>query len=407
MHLVVIGGGPHGLAVLSALAETGTWPERVTVVDPHARWCSAWDDKLARLDLDRLRSPQVHHPGVHPMGFRDMVEQVADAAEQTALRRPEAERAPTPAGMRRYLDELVGALGPTQWLRGCATSISWSDDGRNDGLRIAVTPIGHDGHDDPALEMASDAAAHVDADAIVVAHNPSFPRIPHWAAPLVAAGTAVHASEVDVRSADVAGRDVLIVGGGLTAACLALQSLARGGRPTLLARRALRARPYDVDASWIGPRRLAPYLRAPVEERRALIDVARDGGTIPPRTLADLRDAAADPARPLTIREGIDVETVVRDLLARASPLPPLLWLATGFEQDIARDPLLGPVVRELGIPVHGGLPEVDEHLRLDGAPLFVTGPYAALAVGPACRNLAGARPAAQRIVAGLLSGAR
>lgn len=406
MHLVVIGAGPHALAVLSALADAGSWPEHVTVVDPHDGWCSAWDRKLQRLDLDRLRSPQVHHPGVQPMAFRDMVEALPSTSEQLAMRREEAERAPTPAGMGRFIEELAARLGPVTWIRGRATMIE-TGTAASKRPRVRIMPLSHGANDLPAQQLECGATMVLDADAIVVAHNPSMPRIPDWAAPLVAAGRAVHASEVDVRSAEVAGRDVLIVGGGLTAACLALQSLARGGRPTLLARRALRARPYDVDASWIGPRRLEPYLRAPVEERRALIDTARDGGTIPPRTLADLRDAAADPARPLTILEDVDVETVLRDLLARTSPTPPLLWLATGFEQDITRDPLLGPVAQALGIPVHGGLPEVDEHLRLDDAPLFVTGPYAALAVGPACRNLAGARPAAQRIVAGLLSVAR
>ncbi len=411
MHLVVIGGGPHGLAVLSALADRGSWPERVTVVDPHAGWCSAWDEKLGRLDLDRLRSPQVHHPGVSPMGFRDMVEALPED-DQLALRRPEDERAPTPAGMRRYLDELAANLGPVDWVQGTATHLAVGDRATSDAqpapavsagaerFAVRIMPLNHAHHDVPA--NPGNGELTLTADAVVLAHNPSMPRLPEWARPLVAQGLAQHASEVDVRTAPVEGRDVLIVGGGLTAACLALESLRRGAHPTMLARRPLRARPYDVDASWIGPRRLAPYLRATAAARRDLVDEARDGGTIPPRTLALLRAAADDPHTPLTLREGVDVQQAVAERLAADAVPAPLLWLATGFEQDLTRDPLLAPVAASLGVVVHRGLPEVDEHLRLGGAPLYVAGPYAALGVGPACRNLAGARPAAQRIASDL-----
>lgn len=421
MHLVVIGAGPHGLAVLSALADGGSWPERVTVVDPHDHWCAAWDAKLARLALDRLRSPQVHHPGVHPMELRDMVE-ACPPEEQLLLRRPEAERAPTPAGMRRYLDQLVERLGPVDWLRGRAVALTVAAEqtsrsaapptprpGDPGPVTVSVMPMTDGPGEVPAQDM--DPALIVEpgvapitlvADAVVVAHNPSMPRVPGWSAPLLATGRARHASEVDIQSEEVSGREVLIVGGGLTAACLALEVLRRGGHPTMVTRRPLRARPYDVDASWIGPRRLEPYLRAPATERRALIDVARDGGTIPPRTLEQLRAAADDPATPLTLLEAVDVEPAVQAQLASGTEPAPALWLATGFEQHLDRDPLLGPVAEQLGVRSHGGLPEVDEALRLGGAPIYVAGPYAALGVGPACRNLAGARPAAQRIAAGL-----
>lgn len=392
MHLVLIGAGPHGLAVLSALAERGSWPERVTVVDPHDRWCSAWDGKLERLNLDRLRSPQVHHPGVHPMALRDMVEALADPAAQAALRRPEAERVPTPAGMRQFIDQLAAGLGPIRWLQGRATAVTAA---AGDGATVQVQPL------DAAGSGQSDPIS-LQADAVVAAHNPSFLRLPPWAEPLVARGAAEHAATVDVRTADIAGREVLIVGGGLTAACLALEAVRRGARATVFTRRPLRARPYDVDASWIGPRHLTPYLHASVAERRALIDVARDGGTIPPRTLEQLRRAADDPNVPLELREAVEVEAAVREALGRRETAP-LLWLATGYVQDIRRDPLLGPVAVALGVTVHDGLPEVGEDLRLDDSAIFVTGPYAALGVGPACRNLAGARPAAQRIAAGLL----
>ncbi|MDQ8045302.1 MAG: FAD-dependent oxidoreductase [Solirubrobacteraceae bacterium] len=402
--LVLIGAGPHGLAVLAALAaRPEPWPDRVVVVDPHDRWMHAWDEKLARLDLDRLRSPQVHHPGPRPMAFRDLVE--AEAVEmQVGLRRPEAERVPTPAGMRVFVDGLVEGLGPVEWRRGRIVSIATGDgDSSQVQLELEASTGPGDAH--------RIAAGHV-----VIAHNPSVPRVPEWAAALIERGAVQHASTVDLREVgdDLRGRHVAVVGGGLTAGSLVAGALDRGARVTLLTRRPLRARPYDVDASWLGPRRLAVYDAASAAERRALIDEARDGGTMPPRVLDALWERERTPGSGLVIREAVDVEAEVLELLAEVDlesgggdVAPPVtdVWFATGFVNDVAEDPLVAPMVRHLGIPVHGGLPEVDGDLRLPGTNVFVAGPYAALGVGPASRNLAGARPAAARIAAALVRG--
>lgn len=410
--VVVIGGGPHGLAVLAALAaRTEPWPGSVVVIDPHDGWATAWDEKLARLSLDRLRSPQVHHPGPRPMALRDLVEAMPEG-DQLTLRRDEDERVPTPAGMRAMVDELASGLGPVDWVVG-----------RADRLELGPAPELFSGAatDGPASGAGEPAGVRVhlasgrtiEAAHVVVAHNPSFPRIPEWAEALIGKGIAEHAAGVDLRDQGVGGRHVAIVGGGLTAGSLAAEVVRGGGRVTLLTRRPLRARPYDVDASWLGPRRLSEYLAAPMDERRALIDQARDGGTMPPPVLDDLRRLAAEPGSGLVIREAVDVETEIAQLLEERADeddapqhhvAPPVdaVWLATGFANDVHEDPLVAPLIEHVGIAVLGGLPEVTDELRLPGTPIFVAGPYAALGVGPASRNLAGARPAAARIAAAL-----
>lgn len=428
--LVVIGAGPHGLAALAALAaEPSAWPARVVVIDPEPGWALRWDDKLSRLALDRLRSPQVHHPGPLPMTLRDLVE-AAPEPDRIALRRPEDERVPTPAGMRRLIDEVGAGLGPIEWVAGRAARLTPRIDG----------PLEENG---TIIEL--DDGRTLSANSVVLAHNPSSPRLPAWADDLLASGIAVHASAVDLRSEPGLGshasdqlaldlptpaptpRHIAIVGGGLTAGTLACEVVARGGRATLLTRRPLRARPYDVDASWLGPRRLTEFDAASPTERRALIDLARDGGTMPQRVLDELRGLAETPGSGLVIREAVEVEAELRQLLAEAGIggtdavdptlrpedldgpagyfAPPIdaIWLATGFENDLHADPLVGPLASVLDLAVHGGLPEVTEDLRLPGSGIFVLGPYAALGVGPASRNLSGARPAAARVAGGLV----
>ena len=405
-RVVVVGGGPHALAVLSALAAAPEpWPASVVVVDPHDRWTQAWEDKLDRLVLDRLRSPQVHHPGPRPMELRDLVE-ARPEAEQLTLRRPEDERVPTPLGMQALVEQLVDGLGPLEWIVGRAASIELPGNADQQEL----------GDDDPG-DVSPPAIVHLadgrplHADLVVLAHNPSSPRIPDWAEPLLEAGIARHASSVDLRIEPLRGRHVAIVGGGLTAGCLALETIAAGGHVTLLTRRPLRARPYDVDASWLGPRRLSDFRAAGLAERRALIDVARDGGTMPPRVLEAVRAAGADAGSGLVIRESVAVESELGVLLASvddeacgASAAPPVdaVWLATGFHSDAATDPLVAPLLAARHVAIHDGLPEVTPELRLPGTPVFVAGPYAALGVGPASRNLSGARPAAAAIARGI-----
>lgn len=366
------------------------------------------------------------------MALRDLVE-AKPPSEQLSLRRPEDERVPTPAGMRLLIDTVARGLGPIDWITGRAARLT---------PLLGATPA------ETRVVVELEDGRSITARAVVLAHNPSVPRVPEWGVDLVERGLAVHASEVDLRTEPGLGdaasdqlaldlsieapapRHVAIVGGGLTAGTLACEVIRRGGRATMLTRRPLRARAYDVDAGWLGPRRLETFRKAGTAERRALIDVARDGGTMPQRVLSELRTLTETPGSGLVIREAVDVEAELRQLLAEsgvgggdaATPTlrpedlggpagyfaPPIdaVWLATGYVNDVRTDPLVGPLIRTLALDVHDGLPAVTDDLRLPGTPIFVIGPYAALGVGPASRNLAGARPAAERIAASLAGSA-
>ncbi len=49
--------------------------------------------------------------------------------------------------------------------------------------------------------------------------------------------------------------------------------------------------------------------------------------------------------------------------------------------------------------PIHDGLPQLGRHLEWPGTPIHLVGGYATLALGPAARNLWGARWASQRLL--------
>ncbi|WP_206795178.1 FAD/NAD(P)-binding protein [Amycolatopsis sp. MtRt-6] len=66
-EVVVVGAGPAGLAVTSALWHHGV--RDVVVIDRDGRPCGRFFDRIDRLGQRVLRSPYEHHPGVE--GYRD------------------------------------------------------------------------------------------------------------------------------------------------------------------------------------------------------------------------------------------------------------------------------------------------------------------------------------------------
>ena len=76
------------------------------------------------------------------------------------------------------------------------------------------------------------------------------------------------------------------------------------------------------------------------------------------------------------------------------------ILLATGFESKRPGGSLIDTLIEDAALPCAAcGYPLVDEHLRWHPR-IFTTGPLAELELGPAARNIAGARRAGERIIA-------
>lgn len=79
------------------------------------------------------------------------------------------------------------------------------------------------------------------------------------------------------------------------------------------------------------------------------------------------------------------------------------LWLACGAAYDAAADPLLAQLQARVPTAVVAGYPWLDDRtLCWPGAPVYLAGRPAALALGPAAGELPGMRLAAERILASL-----
>ena len=242
------------------------------------------------------------------------------------------------------------------------------------------------------------------------------------------AGKVALAADVDVRSVAVRGQSVCIVGGGMTAASLALAALAGGAAcVTWLCRSPLRRREAAVGPAWAGAKALRDFsATTEAVERLRSVREARGGATLNGHTWAAVR-AALRAGAPLDIREGATVararwdgaqwdlhvqeqqdgtcsSAAEDDAAAVKRPATPpqgeaapegaadddapmarggsgaaalvadVVWLACGAVADARADPLLEALRREAPARVLGGLPVLEPGLRWPGAPLFILG---------------------------------
>lgn len=231
-----------------------------------------------------------------------------------------------------------------------------------------------------------------------------------------------------VRRRLQAGREanLLVVGGGLTSAQLADLALRRAGpgqrlRVWQVMRGPLRTKAFDVDLRWMGKFKTlhqAYFHQAESdEERLAMIQEARGGGSITPafmrRIRPHIRGRQLQMFENTVITEACFEEASAGDEggLWRVKTEPAIeglpamdyIYFATGIQSDFATLPYLQNMLKEYPIKGFGGYPCLNEDLMWkDDVPLFFAGRLAALRLGPAAPNIGGARVGAERIALAL-----
>ena len=390
LEWLIVGGGVHGTYLSHYLTQLGRVPrDTLRVLDPHVCSFARWDRWTANTATDYLRSPDDHHVDVQPESlarFATTLEGRAAGGVVTDGRRPAVGlfRAHADEVRRRYqLDALR--------LQGTATALTPHDR----GWRIE-TMTG-------ALE-----ARHV---MLAIGPDDTLPW-PQWARTLCRRGAPIdHVLDPTfVRSAVGAREHVVVIGGGISAAQLALALTEReGGEVTLIARHSPRVHALDADLPWFGRGEPAEFAReADQRQRRNLLGLGRHRGSMPRGTASRL-DAAIR-----TGRLGVRVGEIARAafLLDHRSALTPRLRietadhamtcdrivLATGFSTKRPGGTWLTRSILAQGLPTAPcGYPVADAMLAWRPG-LHVCGPLAELQLGAAARSIAGARRAAEII---------
>ncbi|MEO1696601.1 MAG: FAD/NAD(P)-binding protein [Planctomycetota bacterium] len=419
MEWLIIGGGPHGFHLTMRLLAEGVSPDAIRVLDPHAEPLERWRSYTGHTGMSHLRSPQVHNLGIEALAL-------ASLAESDVYRLAKGERRgiepdfippyerPSLALFMHHARELVEASDLSRlWKQGRAASMQRTGAGFWVELQSGERLVSRN------VVLALGAGDQL--------------RWPDWARVFKARAPYApldHVFGPDFRRECVdRDEDVVLVGAGISAAqlALALADTNRERRIVLLSRHSLRQADFDSDPGWLGPLFLDAFDAEPCPvRRRAIVDEARKPGSLAVDVKHDLSQALRAGRLAHTLAHidratwegrGSRIELEIRtmgldeDVYHRTGEIVPRISgtseplaadrvvLCTGFEPARPGGAFVARAIEALRLPLApDGYPVVDEHLRWSPG-LFVMGPLAELVVGPAARNLSGARMAAQRIV--------
>ena len=385
--IVVVGAGPQALALSCLLLQKRPrLHRRLRIVDPSGRWLSRWQRQMERYEIPWLRSPSPHHP--HPNAHA--LRQFAQSQQRS-----------------RQLEGPYGLPHTDLFAHFCRQVIA---DYRLSGKVVAesVESIRLPRRNAGLMELVFSNGSTITAGRLVIATGIGTPQMPAWVGDIPGnhpPEAMQHSDTIDLPSLHhLEGQRILIVGGGLTSAHLALGALRRGALVHLLCRRTLKHKPFDADPGWLGPKYLKAFHAEPCMQRRhRQVLAARDGGSIPPEAAAQLRQAQRGGA--LRLHEQCEVHSVRwcsnqwTVLCTGGQSLEAdRIWLATGHRQGVSQHPLLRQLQQQCPIDLVNDWPVLASDLSWPGSAAHVMGGLSALQIGPAARNLFGGREAAQRI---------
>jgi hypothetical protein len=178
------------------------------------------------------------------------------------------------------------------------------------------------------------------------------------------------------------------------------------GTVRLLTQHDLYESQYDFDPCWIGPKCLRDFYRQDYVSRRATVDRARVGGSLPGEIFEELRTALDTTGlhfQKSRIRSAVPDGNRIRLHTDTGTVWADTVVLATGFLTNRPGGDFIDQVIEKLGLQCGPcGFPIIGEDLRW-AANIFVTGPLAELQLGPCARNIIGARNAGRHLLKALI----
>lgn len=391
--LAIIGAGPHGLTLATHLLQKRKDSQgQFRVFDPSGCWINQWQRRFQGLEIPYLRSPAVHHPDPDVSKLRKFAQHRCHELYDPYGR----------PGTELFHDFCQSVVNRWQ-LEDCVTA-----------AKVVELQYQRGRH---PFQLQIDDGRQIEARRVVLATGAGPKRLPDWVKQIPSPYPQkhlCHSDSIRLPEWEIAGQTILIVGSGLSGAHLAVGAAKRGAQVMMMARRRFYDRIFDADPGWLGPKHLKPFDAEPSwEQRYQMIQEARDGGSITPELMFQLR--RLERQGQLKFYEQCEVEsaqwqgehwqihcrTSTEHLCSTDVPIHHI-WLATGTQTDLRSHPLLQTIQQQFPVEWVQGLPVLDQHLRWPGCELFIMGVGAALRLGPVARNLAGARMASDRIVPAL-----
>ena len=384
---LIIGGGPHGVHLAARLVgEVGLDAARLGILDPGTRLLDRWRTFTAATGMSHLRSPGVHHLDLGPFSLMRFAGN--RRVRPTGLLRGHYDR-PSLDLFNAHCDHVIERFGLTGLhLRGQAERLEPGGDG---------------------VQVTTCDGTSIEAGRVVLAIGAGGePEWPPWAPRDEQRIQHIFDCGTNRPHAEQGGDErFLVLGGGISAAQLALRLAAEGRSVDLVSRHPLRVHHFDSDPGWLGPKLMPVFRRERnPDRRRRLIHQARHRGSVTPEVRHAMRVAGASGR--LNIRQdavaGLQVQGGGLQLeLASGKGIEGThLFLATGFAARRPGGRMLDRLIEDFDLPCAAcGFPVVDVWLRWHPR-VHVSGPLAELELGPVSRNIAGARRAGDRLVEAL-----
>ncbi|RSM60422.1 hypothetical protein DMH03_16800 [Amycolatopsis sp. WAC 01376] len=386
--VVIVGAGPAGLAVASALWHHGV--RDLVIVDRDGRPCGRFFDRIDLLGQRVLRSPYEHHPGVE--GYRDcelldfarLHWSVLTPVERREIRMAQAgHRSVVPVDVfEAYCRHLAASHHVTErtWRGSVREVLPTSEAVTVRADRFSVTArhvvlcLGEERRSAPDTWWGG-------------GHPPR--GVSYWDEPVPAGG-----------------KRLAVVGAGLTAAHLISNGLAQGREVHWVVRETgERYQCADVNSSFFRPEGRARFDGVSRPERLELMGRFRRASIM--FEFRPMLEAAEAEGR-LIVHRGKAITKVAPGVAlhledgSRVSVDQAVL--ALGTTPSIGDGLMPGEAVLD-----RGGWPELDERtFAYLGAPrVFAVGAAAGMALGPAARNIDGHRVATARVAAAVAENLR
>jgi hypothetical protein len=382
---LIIGGGIHGTYLSHLLVnKVGLKRDDVRVLDPHHKPMAAWNRNAANCGMRFLRSPATHNIDLPVLSLYRFAK--SPAVNGTADFIPPYNR-PSLSLFRKHCEHVIQHFHLEE-------------------LRITGRALALHKNNRRTLTAESSVGSITARNVILAMGLGEQPYWPSWARRLQQQGSRIdHVFDPGFRTADIpeSTESVVVVGGGISAVQTALMlSKKLAGTVRLLSQQELHESQYDFDPCWIGPKCLRGFYRQNYGSRRATVDRARVGGSLPGEIFEEFRtalEASSLHFQKSRIRSAIqDGDRICLETVA-GKVWTDTVVLATGFRSDRPGGNFIDQVIEEFGLQCGPcGYPIVGEDLRW-AANIFVTGPLAELQLGPCARNIIGARNAGRHLL--------
>lgn len=382
IDLIIVGGGIQGMYLFHVIKQKRE-DLNIKIVDPHSAPLHSWRHCTENTGMKFLRSPGVHHLDIEPLSMLKFTKHHSPSNSKNFI---SPNSRPSLQHFNSHSKRVLNQYNLEEhWIQTQVENMDLTEDG---------ACIYHNN--------GEIWAKHV----LLAIGNGNQLHIPEWARLLKARSFPVHhiySPEFSIKNY-TPGFHTTVVGSGMGAVQVFIKLAETYSKPiTLLTPGELTVDQYDIEPGWMGPKYLTQFKQTKCwQQRRSMINSARKGGTITPDVHWELKQVltkkhATHIICPVKGSEFFGSDSACMNLSDNTSILSDQILLGTGFSPVINSDLIQKLVSKPELKCAECGYPIVDTFLRWHPN-LLVSGELAELEVGPAAKNIIGARHAGQRI---------